>query len=271
MASPQKENGYTAIANEIVETILQSGLSASLLYVVLCVLRKTYGFQKKRDAISISQFMQATNLSQRTVVYALQELEAKHIIKIEKHKEGGLNAVNVIAFNKDWEAWDLRASSAQAIKKHGGTARAGRTGGVLHYGVKGTALWGTGVLPHSAQTKENIQKKVTKETPRVPRAKVDPTFSVEGTQIIKAFADLVNPNCARMYGHRVQRAACDDLIKTYGLHRVLEIVAILPKTNAMPFIPTIITPVALREKWSALESGIRKKQGEQVSKGRGFA
>lgn len=120
MASPQLENGYTKIADEIFEKIaLFPDLSASMYRILLVVWRQTYGWNKKEDAISISQFMKRTHLSRRAVIYALQELEAKRILIIKRERSGRLMETNIIGFNKNHDQWLIGKSSAQVEKNRG--------------------------------------------------------------------------------------------------------------------------------------------------------
>lgn len=84
--------------------------------------------------------------------------------------------------------------------------------------------------------------------------------SQEIPKIIKAF-ESVNSNCKRFYGNKTQRGACQDLITEYGFDRVVFVVEkTLPTTNGLEYFPSITTPLQLRDKWTGLESAIRKKQ-----------
>ena len=96
MANPQKENGYTAIANELVEHLAMPGLNGSELRVIMVVLRKTYGFQRKSDKIPLSQFRKATRMNQAQVVRTIKSLVSKRILV---HDENGYK------LNKNWEQW----------------------------------------------------------------------------------------------------------------------------------------------------------------------
>lgn len=100
MANPQKEDGYTAIANEIMERLYAITLSGSEYRVILCVLRKTYGWHKKVDKISLSQFEEETNLSRRQVCTILDRLVNNRLLFKEKNKN-----CNLYQFNKDYEMW----------------------------------------------------------------------------------------------------------------------------------------------------------------------
>lgn len=100
MASPQKENGFTPIANELLDKIGGLKLLGSEFQVVFCVLRKTYGWNKKEDWISLSQFEEFTHLSRPTVVSVLKNLIENQIINKSNNK---------FSVNKDWEKWGGKA------------------------------------------------------------------------------------------------------------------------------------------------------------------
>ena len=96
MSSPQLENGYTRIANEILEHLAMPGISGSELRIVIFVLRKTYGFGKKSDYISLTQFQKGTLMNRSHVVRTIKELVHKRILGKEK---------SVYGINKNWEQW----------------------------------------------------------------------------------------------------------------------------------------------------------------------
>lgn len=93
----------------------------------------------------------------------------------------------------------------------------------------------------------------------------EPKHRAEGAEVVRAF-EAINPAAKLFYANTTQRKACDDLIDEYGLERVLSVVSeTLPKTNAREYLPTIVTPLQLFEKWAALEAGIHKLKGKQDS------
>jgi phage replication O-like protein O len=51
----QLEDGFTRVANELLDAVMASGLSETEMCVVLAVWRKTYGYSKKMDWISNEQ------------------------------------------------------------------------------------------------------------------------------------------------------------------------------------------------------------------------
>ena len=103
MARPQLENGHTQIANEILEHLMKLHLSPNQWQVLLCIIRKTYGFHKKVDYIANSQIVTATGLCKAVVSRCLHTLKGMNILtRTGKH----------IGFQKDWEAWGKLAEQS---------------------------------------------------------------------------------------------------------------------------------------------------------------
>ncbi len=96
MASPQLEDGFTPIANEILETLARMPLAPNQWRVLLYIIRKTYGFHKKVDYIANFQIGQATGLCKAVVSRCLKDLHDRNLIT----RKG-----KFIGFRKDWEKW----------------------------------------------------------------------------------------------------------------------------------------------------------------------
>ncbi|HHL4541670.1 TPA: replication protein [Escherichia coli] len=58
------DDGYTRIANELLEAVMLAGLSQHQLLVFMAVMRKTYGFNKKADWVSNDQLSALTGILQ---------------------------------------------------------------------------------------------------------------------------------------------------------------------------------------------------------------
>ncbi len=102
MASPQKDNGYTAIANETMEALSRFRIPGEQRQVLDFILRKTYGFNKKEDAISLSQFVKGTGLKKPNIVRSLSTLLSKKIIAVIKNDN---KPAHVYKFNKNYDVW----------------------------------------------------------------------------------------------------------------------------------------------------------------------
>lgn len=116
MACPQKENGYTPIANELLEQFLlyrfPPNTEAPRL-IWLYIARKTFGFSKKDDIISLSQFEKGTGLPRNTVVYWLNYLvKALLLVKgVELDKNGYTYTIN-----KNYDEWIPLVKALKLVK-----------------------------------------------------------------------------------------------------------------------------------------------------------
>ncbi|MGD0661625.1 MAG: replication protein [Syntrophorhabdales bacterium] len=95
-ASPQCENGYTRLANEIIEALMKTNLSAYQSRVLWAIWRETYGYHKKADWISHTQLVEMTGIKKPHVSRTLSELIARNIVT---------RIGNKIAFCKDYQGW----------------------------------------------------------------------------------------------------------------------------------------------------------------------
>jgi phage replication O-like protein O len=100
METPQIENGFTRIANEIVERLASYRISGEEWMILLTILRKTYGYQKKEDLISISQFYEATGLAKPSICRAINKLIKKNVINKKAKGE-----ISLYSFNKLYNTW----------------------------------------------------------------------------------------------------------------------------------------------------------------------
>lgn len=101
MANPQKENGYVMIANELFEALCRTRLSGEASQVLNAIIRKTYGFNKKTDVISLSQFCLMTKMPKSSVARAIRYLRIRKIVKTKPH--GYATEYEV---NKNYDEWE---------------------------------------------------------------------------------------------------------------------------------------------------------------------
>lgn len=100
-ANPQLENGYTKIANELMEALCGIRISGEARQCLDVIIRKTYGFNKKSDYISLSQFCLLTKMVKTRVCNSLLKLNKMNIIITKK----GNDKSNSYRFNKDFDTW----------------------------------------------------------------------------------------------------------------------------------------------------------------------
>jgi len=112
MANPQVEDGHIDLANEIVEALAKIRISGEEMQCLWVVFRKTYGWHKKEDSISLSQFSKMTGISRRNVCRALSRLVSKKTLVVVKKDTG----VTTYQFNKDFDTW-LPVSKKTLVSK----------------------------------------------------------------------------------------------------------------------------------------------------------
>lgn len=100
-SGPQLEDGHVRIANELYDALLLKLSSYRHIKVAMAIIRKTYGYGKKQDDITISQLAKITGIHRNNVGAALRELEHMRVINPVKAGEYGL----VLGINKHHEEW----------------------------------------------------------------------------------------------------------------------------------------------------------------------
>lgn len=109
MANPQKENGYTAVANEILEAVYKLRLNGTQFCILLVVWRYTYGFSRKNNALSVNFISNATGISKRTIKSEIKYLINCKILHVEKTPT--YTEAREISFNKNYDKWDCTEGS----------------------------------------------------------------------------------------------------------------------------------------------------------------
>lgn len=106
---------------------------------------------------------------------------------------------------------------------------------------------------------------ISTEKPIEMPAIIETKSSDKIAEIIDAFK-IINPAYRKWFGNMTQRAATERLIETHGMEQVMKVIAILPVSNTMKFIPRITSPIKLEDKWADLELGLRNKKSELQNK-----
>ena len=142
MASPQLENGYTRIANELYEALIKFNMPREVWKVVHTIIRKTYGYGKKEDSISLSQFCSLTGLQKRNVIRGIHKAISSNIVL---RRENGYTWK--YRLNKDFTTWIAFSVGTQGVS-------------IGRIGVLRTENKGVSVGTHTKERKKLLQKKV---------------------------------------------------------------------------------------------------------------
>ena len=230
MASPQKENGFTAIAHELLERFSMPGMNGSELRVVLFITRKTYGYQKKSDRISLTQFQKATDMNRSQAVSTIKSLLEKKIIL----KENG-----VYKLNKNYDEWVV-CKRIPSTQKH--------TTASMQKHTKSSMQKHT----HKRQ-KDNITKDNTSKT-----------AVLQGEQwnlLIDAFKE-VNPFYEELYRNRTERNALNALAEKIGFDKLLATTQHLAEIISLPYAPKITKPTELKRDFGKLIAFYKQHQSK---------
>jgi phage replication O-like protein O len=100
--NPQIEDGHTRIANELLEAITLFDFGKRHYKIILFVLRKTYGWNKKADVMSLSQIVTGTGLQRNHACECVNELVEMKVFLKQEHKNGQL-----IELNKKYKQWSV--------------------------------------------------------------------------------------------------------------------------------------------------------------------
>lgn len=245
MASPQKENGYTPIANEILEALAQTRIPGEARQILDVIIRKTYGFNKKQDAISLSQFILATNLKRPNICRAINKLKQMNIIIVIQKDNGD---TTLYRFNKDFDTWKPLSKKITLSKK-----------------IMSVIQKDNGVVSKKIHTKDTLTKDtLTKDiAPQNGAGK-------EIAEIIYLFKELgINPMVSKLYGNKTQREAVERLLKEFGRNKLEEFIKALPIINAKPYWPKSTTPCQLEDnlgKYKSLNEAEKRRNSFKIIK-----
>ena len=127
MASPQTEDGFTRIANELLEALAQTRIPGRLRQVLDVIIRQTYGWNKKAAEISLAEFQKRTGLGKTHICGALSTLLKMHIItkngnasKVQTITKNGNAETATYGIQKDFRQWE-------GITKNGNVTKNGNT------------------------------------------------------------------------------------------------------------------------------------------------
>lgn len=104
---PQLENGFIRIAtgnekNDILMALVEAKLTGVEYQICLLIIRKTWGYNKKEDKISLSQLTYFTGRTTRAISKSTLSLENKNIL-VRKRNAGKMS---VYSINKNFYSWE---------------------------------------------------------------------------------------------------------------------------------------------------------------------
>ncbi|EKE8308186.1 replication protein [Salmonella enterica] len=168
------DDGFTRIANEILEAVMHAGLSQHQLLVFMAVMRKTYGFNKKSDWVSNEQLSELTGILPHKCSSAKSALVKRGILT---------QTGRVIGINKTVSEWSSLPVKGTEKKPHLEKVNLPESGkkslpesgkkSLPESGKKSLPESGNGYYPNQVNTKDTITKDSkdnSNKPPKPPRA-----------------------------------------------------------------------------------------------------
>lgn len=152
------DDGFTRIANELLEAVMHAGLSQHQLLVFMAVMRKTYGFNKKSDWVSNEQLSELTGILPHKCSAAKSVLVKRGILT---------QTGRVIGINKtvsEWSSLPVKGTEKKPYLKKVTLPESGK---------KSLPESGNAYYPNQVNTKDTItkdNKDNINNPPKSPRA-----------------------------------------------------------------------------------------------------
>lgn len=109
MAGPQLEDGYTRIANEVLEHMAKVRLTPTQYRILFIIWRYTYGFNRKTHHLSIGFLARAIECDERAVRRSVREMLDRRILL----ENGTHGRIRVLGFNKHFAQWVVEPEQAE--------------------------------------------------------------------------------------------------------------------------------------------------------------
>ncbi|HFJ4905366.1 TPA: replication protein, partial [Salmonella enterica] len=160
------DDGFTRIANEILEAVMHAGLSQHQLLVFMAVMRKTYGFNKKSDWVSNEQLSELTGILPHKCSSAKSALVKRGILT---------QTGRVIGINKtvsEWSSLPVKGTEKKPYLEKVNLPESGKKS-LPESGKKSLPESGNGYYPNQVNTKDTITKDSkdnSNNPPKPPRA-----------------------------------------------------------------------------------------------------
>lgn len=118
MVSPKIKDGHIDFANELAEFMARYRISGEEWQVLLVIMRKTWGWHKSWDRISLKQFWKATRMKKPSILRALNKLLSKNIISKRANKNP-----HTWHINSHFDRWKIISKKANVSNKANGVSK----------------------------------------------------------------------------------------------------------------------------------------------------
>jgi phage replication O-like protein O len=117
MTNVQPENGFTRVANELLEVVAYQKFNGTQSRIILTLWRYTYGFSRKEHDLSLTFISKATGIHKQQVKKEMDKLIENKVILVTE--ESTYNTSRKIQFNKDYSQWkDLQLPKELTVSQN---------------------------------------------------------------------------------------------------------------------------------------------------------
>ncbi|AIQ54540.1 replication protein [Paenibacillus sp. FSL R7-0331] len=116
MEGPQLEDGYTRVANEILEQVARRKFNATQLRIIMIIWRYTYGYRRKDHDFALTFLQQLTSLPASTVKREVGLLIKSQVLIVTQKETSVLP--RRLSFNKHYEQWIIQKSGDEMEQEH---------------------------------------------------------------------------------------------------------------------------------------------------------
>lgn len=258
MTPPQKENGFTPIAHTLLEAFYRAKFLEYERVIMLCIWRKTYGWGKKEDWISNSQFHEETGVPKPHITRTIKALRHKKVITKNSNK---------ITINKNYWMWEVERrvtspgnsvtspgnkklphqvptkESKETIQKKEAKIKFSHSKSLIKKDMswnKKADDYEEGVIDLDGDISlEEIKKPQTKKYPNAPAVR-------------KVFLEVLGKSPANWKINKNQLQACENLYTERGLVSVKKALLFAEEHKKEEYCPKISSPYDLDSKWTKL-------------------
>ena len=114
VANPQLSNGYTKIANELLEALCRLNVSGNEMRILLYIIRRTYGFNRTYAEIPLSDISEAVGVRTVHISRALKRLAALNLIELHSSKGVKPQTISIV---KNYEKWSVESCTELPLPK----------------------------------------------------------------------------------------------------------------------------------------------------------
>lgn len=116
MASPQLENGFTRIANELLNAIAAHPFNGTQYAILLFIVRETYGFGRKESTMSVGMIADRIKRNKGTVSREMKNLIRLNIVVVID--PATFETARTVKLNKDFDTWriEIDATGSESVQ-----------------------------------------------------------------------------------------------------------------------------------------------------------